>query len=79
MNDTEREERAIYAIVAVVAGPVVFGAVLAGALDGGATLCALLTFGGLVGLASRTVRSRDEPVARLMPRPSKCWTRRAAR
>jgi hypothetical protein len=61
-DDIRREERAIYAIVAAVACPVVIGVAIEGtALDGGAALClvlASLAIAGIVAGARAITRSR---------------------
>jgi hypothetical protein len=61
-GDIEREERAIYAIVAVICAPIVVAA--GGVFDGGSTLGLLLTLVGLVGVG-RLLRRPRFPSARI--------------
>jgi len=63
-DDTEREERAIYAIVVIAAAPVAIATWLHGPLDGGATLCLCLVCVALAGLWRR----RRIPPAELVSR-----------
>ncbi len=52
-QDTEREEAAIYAIVALAVAPVVIAALVTGPFDGGATLCMTLLCVAIAGLVRR--------------------------
>ena len=67
-EDIEREERAIYAIIAMAASPVVIGLMIqGGVIDGGATVSILLVLTALAGL-SRLVHRRRLPRARIHTR-----------
>jgi len=66
----EREERAVYAIIAIALAPVLIAvAIRGGIFDSGSTLCLLLVvaaIGGFASLARRLVRTRSEfPRARI--------------
>jgi len=64
--DTEREERAIYAIVVAAALPVAVAALWSGPLDGGATLC--LGLAAIATLGMSRSRAHRVPPARVVSR-----------
>lgn len=72
-HDTEvkREERAIYAIIAMAVSPVVIGLLIqGGVIDGGATLSILVVVAALVGLLTTfgLLRRKRIPAARVHTR-----------
>lgn len=73
MDDIDREERALYAIAAVVLAPVVIVAVMSRvSFDGAPTLCLLVVVLALVGLAATLRRRRSRlPRARIHARPGR--------
>ncbi len=67
--DVTSEERGIYVVMLVVALPVLIGAALAGAIDGGATLCAIVAVLAIAGLVRWRART-EIPRARARRRNS---------
>jgi hypothetical protein len=60
-HDIEREERAIYIIIAAACLPVVIGALMhGGALDVGATISLIIVVVALVGLVGLWIRSHRD-------------------
>ncbi|HEU0034396.1 MAG TPA: hypothetical protein VFQ53_27425 [Kofleriaceae bacterium] len=55
-GSAEREERAVYAIIAIACTPVVIAALSSGDFDGGATLCALVVAACVLGLVFARAR-----------------------
>lgn len=63
--DIEHEERAIYAIIALAASPVVIGLMIeGGVIDGGGTLSILLVVASLIGLLTTFGLLRRSRLAR---------------
>lgn len=70
-TDVQREERAIYAIIAMAVSPVVIGLLIeGGVIDGGATLSILVVVAALVGLLTTfgLLRRKRIPEARIHTR-----------
>jgi hypothetical protein len=70
-TDVEREERAIYAIIALAVSPVIIGLLIeGGVVDAGATLSILVVVGALVGLLTTfgLLRRKRTPTVRVHTR-----------
>jgi hypothetical protein len=64
-TEIEQEERAIYAIIALAACPVVIGLMIeGGVIDGGGTLSILLVVVGIVGILTTFGLLRRSKIAR---------------
>jgi hypothetical protein len=63
-DEADREERAVYAIIALAVAPVIVAvAIQGGVIDGGTTLCLLVAVIGVAGAICR--RSKPVPLARV--------------
>jgi hypothetical protein len=63
-DDADREERTVYAIIALAVAPVIVAvAIQGGVIDGGTTLCLVVAVLGAVGAIDR--RSAPVPHARV--------------